>query len=176
MAKQKQGEFNTGGDCDTWCNKCKMDLAHTIVAIYDGWPVQVICNTCRSKHRFKKPKVAKTATSSRSASAATSAKPGSPPAKPRRSVAGSATTAPPSVERPPMTPHESRTLWLDLLAKAETKEHRRYTVKENFAAGETLMHKKFGAGAVVEELSSQNKIRVLFQDGEKVLVVNYGKK
>jgi hypothetical protein len=31
-------QYKTGGDCDAWCTKCKMDLAHTIVAMVTASP------------------------------------------------------------------------------------------------------------------------------------------
>jgi len=157
MAKEV---LKTGGDCDTWCGRCKMELAHTIVAMVGEWPVQVICNTCGSKHKFKKPK------SARVKSKATSG-------TKRRSVAAGAKAR--SERAREMTPAEAKNRWLDLLAASPHKEHRRYTVKESFSKNDTLMHSKFGVGIVMEEMDGK-KVRVLFEDCEKVLVINYGKK
>ena len=155
-------EFITGRDCDTWCGKCKLELAHTIVAMVGEWPVHVICNTCGSKHRFKKPKGA--AKPRRKTTAAASPRRRAPGLREARVVAARE-----------MTPAELKNRWLDLLAAAPGKEHRLYNVRESFGMDETLRHKKFGVGIVVETMGSDTKVRVLFEEGEKVLVVNYGK-
>lgn len=153
--------FKTGGDCDTWCGRCKLELAHTIVAMVGAWPVEVICNTCGGKHKFKKPKQARAAAKGTRSGAR------------RRTVAGAATTRAESTQE--LTPTQARNRWLDLLAASPTKQHRSYNVRESFEKSETLRHTKFGVGVVVEVIGA-SKIRVLFEDCEKVLAVNYGRR
>ncbi len=42
----------TGGEVDTDCSRCKMLLAHTILAMVGPKIARVKCNTCGSEHAF----------------------------------------------------------------------------------------------------------------------------
>jgi hypothetical protein len=42
-----------GGEVDAFCNRCQLELAHTVIAMVGGRPVKVECNTCHSVHKFK---------------------------------------------------------------------------------------------------------------------------
>ena len=44
-----------GGEVDAFCTRCKMDLAHTILAMVGTKPVRVRCNTCGGDHAFRGP-------------------------------------------------------------------------------------------------------------------------
>jgi hypothetical protein len=46
--------LRTGGEIDSFCTKCRMLLAHTILAIEGGKPARVQCNTCHSQHAFRR--------------------------------------------------------------------------------------------------------------------------
>lgn len=48
---------SAGGNIDSWCTKCKLMLAHTIIAMVDNSPKKVKCNTCNSKHNFREKPV-----------------------------------------------------------------------------------------------------------------------
>lgn len=54
----------TGGEIDAFCNKCKMTLAHTIIAMVGNKVARVECNTCKSQHAYR----GKTARAPRTAS------------------------------------------------------------------------------------------------------------
>lgn len=43
----------TGGEVDAMCNKCKMVLAHTILAMVGTKIARVRCNTCMSEHAYR---------------------------------------------------------------------------------------------------------------------------
>ena len=65
-----------GGEIDAFCTKCKMDLAHTIVAMDGTKPVRVQCNTCHGQHNYRgkaeaAPKAAKAAKTRSSGAAKT---------------------------------------------------------------------------------------------------------
>ncbi|UCD34167.1 MAG: hypothetical protein JSU90_07640 [Nitrospiraceae bacterium] len=45
--------FETGGELDAWCTKCKMHLTHTIIAMVDSVPKRVKCNTCGGQHNYR---------------------------------------------------------------------------------------------------------------------------
>lgn len=59
--------YHVGGDVDANCTKCKMELAHVIVAIVDNRPKRVQCKTCSSVHNYRSANDA-SAASKRSAS------------------------------------------------------------------------------------------------------------
>jgi hypothetical protein len=43
----------TGGEVDAMCNKCKLVLAHTILAMVGTKIARVKCNTCGSEHAYR---------------------------------------------------------------------------------------------------------------------------
>jgi hypothetical protein len=43
----------TGGDIDSYCTRCKLNLEHIVLAMVGGAVVKVKCKTCGSIHRFK---------------------------------------------------------------------------------------------------------------------------
>jgi hypothetical protein len=43
-----------GGEVDAFCTKCRMTLAHTILAMVVSRPVRVQCNTCGGQHAYRK--------------------------------------------------------------------------------------------------------------------------
>jgi hypothetical protein len=45
---------SVGKDTLTYCGKCKLDLAHVIVAMDGATPAKVQCKTCRSTHNYKR--------------------------------------------------------------------------------------------------------------------------
>jgi len=42
-----------GGEVDSFCSKCELTLAHTVIAMVAGRPVKVECNTCHAVHRYR---------------------------------------------------------------------------------------------------------------------------
>lgn len=47
------GELRVGGNVDSWCTKCRLELAHTIEAMVESEIKRVKCNTCGGKHQYK---------------------------------------------------------------------------------------------------------------------------
>ena len=45
--------LEAGSDVDAYCSKCKMVLAHVIVAMKGTKPARVECKTCKSVHAYK---------------------------------------------------------------------------------------------------------------------------
>ena len=43
-----------GGEVDSLCGKCKMVLAHTVLAMVGSSVARVRCNTCGSDHAFRR--------------------------------------------------------------------------------------------------------------------------
>jgi len=55
-------KISVGTDVEAYCTKCKIVLAHTVVAMHGVKPRRVKCNTCGGEHNFRASKpVAKTA-------------------------------------------------------------------------------------------------------------------
>ncbi len=51
--------FSAGKDVESWCGPCGDMMEHTIVAMMDGLPKQVICISCGAKHNYRTEPVKK---------------------------------------------------------------------------------------------------------------------
>lgn len=141
-------EGTTGGDTDAYCGKCRLTLAHVVIATDAGRPVRVQCKTCNAEHAMRAGTPAR--------ASATEAKPkrASKTAKPKQGAA----------ERRAEAAFEAARAGKDLSRAT------RYTPRQEFSAGEVLDHATFGLG-VVEKCLADNKVQVIFQTGgERVLV------
>lgn len=129
-----------GGDVLAWCGKCKMELAHTVIALMDRQPARVICKTCKSQHNFKRQgaSTVKRTTGARAAAA-------------------------------PKTTVRASDYWEQKMAERKSESFVPYNAKKTFQKGNLIQHAQFGVG-VVEEVRIGNKILVIFRVGEKVLV------
>jgi hypothetical protein len=45
-----------GSDVEAYCTKCKMVLAHTVIALQGTKPRRVKCNTCEGTHNYRATK------------------------------------------------------------------------------------------------------------------------
>ena len=133
-----------GGDVLTFCSRCKMELAHVIVSMVDLVPAKVICKTCRNEHKYRRAA-------------------GKNPLAPKRA----------STPRIAKTTIRLSELWEKKIAESRAIVPKKYTIQETFKAKDLLEHVKFGMG-VVEEVVPPQKVRVLFQDEQRVLI--HGKK
>jgi hypothetical protein len=43
-----------GGEVDAYCTSCRMELAHTVLAMVGARIARVRCNTCQKDHAFRK--------------------------------------------------------------------------------------------------------------------------
>src|SRR5262245_60609736 len=50
----------TGGEIDSYCTKCRLDLTHRIIAMVGDVVKKVECKTCGSHHLYRKPKSERT--------------------------------------------------------------------------------------------------------------------
>jgi hypothetical protein len=107
-----------GSDVEAYCTKCKMVLAHTVVALQGAKPRRVKCNTCGGDHNYRPTKpVAKTAAKK--------------PAK-----AKSTTT------------RKVRQSWDEIMQDASGKPHKTYSMAGSFGEGDWIEHSTFGLGCV----------------------------
>jgi hypothetical protein len=134
--------LRAGGEIDAMCTKCKMILAHTILALEGGKPARVECNTCRGQHNYRSPAGESKAASPRAAGTTRSA-------EPRESSS------------------RTRVSFDDQLA-AKSGFARPYSPKSKFSVDDTVSHPTFGTGFVV--IVRQDKIDVTFRAGTKTLV------
>ncbi len=131
-----------GSDVEAYCTKCKMVLAHTVVAVQGAKPRRVKCNTCGGDHNFRPTKpVAKTA------------------AKKTTTKAKSTST------------RKVRQSWDEIMQDASGKPHKTYSMAGSFGEGDWIEHNTFGLGCV-QTFTAPNKITVRFADSTRTLVCN----
>ncbi len=137
-----------GRDVDTWCTKCKADLAHLILAMVGNTPAKVKCNTCGSEHKYrlskaeaaKKPATRKKATTSRRLL----------PKKDAETMA--------------------RERFERLVGNRDVATATAYSPRLAAEKGLMVAHTKFGNGVIDEIMGT--KAVVVFEDGPRTLVVN----
>lgn len=139
-------KIGVGGDVLTHCNKCELDLWHTVIAKVDGLVKRVKCNTCKTEHGLRGE--AKLASHKRTAGKA-----------PMTMV----------VRVQNRVPHKP---WGDLVAGRDEAEAVVYSVKAPLAPNGLVKHPAFGLGVVTEVSGDRSKATVLFESGLKVLAAN----
>jgi len=107
-----------GSDVEAYCTKCKLVLAHTVMAMDGAKPRRVRCNTCNGEHNYRAAKpVAKAA-----------AKKGEKKAK--------------------TTTKKTRQSWEEVMQEASAKPHKKYSMSGSFGEGDWIEHATFGLGCV----------------------------
>jgi hypothetical protein len=131
-----------GSDVEAYCTKCKLVLAHTVVAMQGLKPRRVKCNTCGGEHNYRPSKpVAKTAAVKKPEKAAKAA------------------------------PKRVRQSWDEVMQEASGKPHKTYSMSGSFGEGDWIEHGTFGLGCV-QTFTPPNKITVRFADSTRTLVCN----
>ena len=134
----KNTEIAAGKDVLSYCGKCKMPLAHTIISLTKKGTVDKCeCKTCDAVHKYRDP------------DKATKTKAGGKASSKKEKVSTEA-------------------VWKKAVADAQGMA-RPYAMSEEFSDGNLIDHSIFGVGVVVE-IVDHNKIRVVFEAGEKVLI------
>jgi NAD-dependent SIR2 family protein deacetylase len=59
-------QMSVGDPLESRCTKCRKITNHLIVAMTDGKPAKVECNTCKGQHKYRHPVVRKKAAPRRS--------------------------------------------------------------------------------------------------------------
>lgn len=137
--------YKAGDEVDSRCTKCKLVLAHTIVAMVGDQIRKVKCNTCNGEHSYRPPPSASEAT-----------------AKKRRAERKTS-----SVERAGgrATPSD-----YELLTKGKDLTHAEpYAITMTLTREDLVKHPKFGVGFVTE-IREGLKAHVAFPDGGRILV------
>ncbi len=136
-------ELSVGKEVLSYCSKCKLTLAHTIVAMKDTQTIhRVECRTCKNTHAYKDPSAVKM-------KAATRKKTTRKTTKKTTSVAD---------------------LWMEAINSATSKSQE-YSIRAKFAQGDIIDHPKFGPG-FIDRTIDEDKIEVIFRHEIKTLIHN----
>ena len=135
-------KLGVGKEVLSYCNKCKLNLAHIIMTMKDTLNIgKVECKTCKATHVYKDPsKVKAKSVSKTRAATSRSAK---------KSVSD---------------------IWMEAISKS-TNKSQPYSPKFKFILGDIIDHPKFGPG-VIDRMLDGNKIEVIFRHEIKTLMHN----
>lgn len=148
MALRRTG-YKAGDEVDSKCTKCKMVLAHTIVAMVGDQIARVKCNTCGGEHAYRPPPTASEATAKRRRAE-------------RKANAAEKIGALPTAED------------YDGLAKGkDLTSPLTYSIQMELQREDIIEHPKFGIG-IVTDLKEGKKAQVAFPDGGRVLAFGRG--
>lgn len=141
--------MTTGVDIDSYCNKCKLALAHVIIAMNGTKVAKVECKTCRGVHAYRRDPATPAASSTTSKRASSGTTKGT-------TKRGSKNNIGPSD-------------YDKVLKGQDLSRAQRYKASAAFSEGDVLDHITFGFG-MVTRLLADSKIEVIFPAGMKVLV------
>ena len=117
--------YYAGMDLDAPCGRCKQETRHRVVTITDGVPLDLICMTCNSKHKFR----------------------------PEKPVSLSAPRAPRvAASRPAASGSQFQRLMIEEQGGASARP---YAVTTRFDEGQWLDHPSFGLGRVQKRLGKK---------------------
>jgi protein-arginine kinase activator protein McsA len=136
-------KYQVGDEIEALCRTCKDATVHVIEIIKSDKVIKVMCKSCLSSHRFRKPEEVLIAKQAKKKEAK---KPMSPATKSQRK-------------------------WSRLIAKSENELPKTYQMNETYDQNDVIEHNKFGTGVVVTVIDP-SKISVVFEEGEKTLIQN----
>ena len=111
-------QLGVGKEVLSYCNKCKLTLAHLIVTMKSETTIgKVQCKTCQGTHAYKDPSNVKASKTKRGKKAKASTK---------ESISD---------------------IWMDRVASASSKSQK-YNIKTKFELGDIIDHPKFGPGVI----------------------------
>lgn len=133
--------IRVGGEVDAHCNKCELNLAHTILAMVGTSIKRVQCNTCGSQHMFRGQ-------------------------QPLQKAASFAAPRKPSAPRTPRS--EVVTIGFDELLKGkDLTKAKKYSIRETFKVDDVVDHPTFGFGIV--SAVRTDKVDITFKAEVKTL-------
>ena len=124
-----------------FCTRCKIDLAHTVVAMQGDRILKVQCKTCKGFHNYKAAKGVTEAS----------------PAKAKRAP------------REKAVKHTVEEEWTKLMRENSAKPLKAYSPKTKYITSDRISHPSFGDG-VVGKLIHPNKMEIVFQNDVKILI------
>src|SRR5688572_7222943 len=137
--------YKAGDEVDSKCTKCKMVLAHTIVAMVGDQIARVKCNTCNGEHAYRPPPSASEAT-----------------AKKRRAERKSS-----NIER--IGARAAASDYDVLMKNKDVSKPIPYAPSIKLSRDDIVQHPKFGIG-LVTEVREGDKAHVAFPDGGRILI------
>ncbi len=136
-----------GKDIDSWCGRCKRIATHTLIAIVDGQPKQVLCQSCKDRHNYREE-----------------AKGTKPVAKRTPGVPRKLTSEEQAANK---KQSEAAALSKELAAATEVKPLSRHQTYRN---GEIIEHPQYGRGKI--ENARRDSLLVRFNSGLKSILVS----
>lgn len=140
-----------GGEVDAFCTRCKMTLAHTILAMVGQTIARVQCNTCGGQHAYRSA-------------------PGTSKPRSSSSSSSSGSTAARAASREPAVKTVSG--FEDQLKGKDLTKARKYSPKDTYVVDEVMDHLTFGFGLV--KAVRADKVDVVFKASERTLVHGRG--
>ena len=137
-----------GGEVDSLCTRCKLTLAHTILAMVGPKIVRVRCNTCNGDHAYR----GAPGTTDRPTAAA------------RASAAGGTRAAP--------KPEKVVISFEEQLAGKDIANAPKYSPKDTYKVDQVIQHPTFGLGLVTAVRG--DKADIAFKAETKTLVHGRG--
>lgn len=141
-----------GGEVDAPCTRCKLTLAHTILAMVGTKIARVRCNTCGGDHVYRAPpgSTDRPTSSSRSASSSSRASSSTRAEKPEKVVIS----------------------FEEQLAGKDIANAPKYSPKDTYKPDQVIQHPTFGLGLVTAVRG--DKVDIAFKSETKTLVHGRG--
>ena len=151
----------TGGEIDSYCTKCKLDLTHRIIAMVGDEVKKVECKTCGSHHLYRRPKSEKLLPSSSKGKVVATKRDSGEERETKRPASAKAQAA-------AQREREQTSQWEHAIAGQPMGAFKPYRITLTLNPGELVRHPKFGDG-VVARVIDRGKVEILFQDGPKTM-------
>lgn len=161
--------LSVGGYTESRCSRCKDITNHVIVAMVNGEVVKVQCCACGSTHKHRPPRAAKSSTATTVVKrSGGKVSPVGKPASLASSGTGTGTRRTSAKKKAAINSEAVRKLWEKALVARSHNAPKPYSMDGEFELDDVIEHPKFGTG-YVSDLVDADKIKILFQCGEKLL-------
>jgi hypothetical protein len=154
----------TGGEIDSYCTKCKLDLTHRIIAMVGDEVKKVECKTCGSHHLYRRPKSEKLIPTTSKGKVVTVGKRDESEVREKRPTTAKGAKAAAAAQRE----RDLTSMWEHAIAGQPMSAFKPYRITLTLGPGELVRHSKFGDG-VVARVIDRGKVEILFQDGPKTM-------
>lgn len=143
-----------GSPINAYCVNCKSDKHHVVLEV-DGVQVRLVrCESCAKEGEFRAPREKTKA----GLQEALRRKTMPPPPRKR------------ATRKKNATPEE---VFNKLVEGRDLSAAKPYSIKPPFQVSDLIDHPKFGVG-IVTEIADVQKVKVVFEDGERIMVCNRG--
>ena len=131
---------NVADEVDAYCTKCKLDLAHRVIAMVEGRVHKVECLTCGGHHLYRAPRSQSGASRTRAATKRGTATRGKKAAAATRAAA------------------ERHQQWEQAIMGRPADAFTTYSMRAVLSEGELVRHGKFGDGVVTGNLRHYDRV------------------